>query len=114
MTDNGLLIEWTPILGSVIKRAMSLRPQVRQSIICNRKGQPYTVGGFGSIFYRYIRKAIADPNNPLKEPFQFRDPRAKSATDDSFAVAVERLQHSDPKLTQTVYRRGTKRVRPLR
>lgn len=113
-TGKAMIIEWTPALRATIKRALKLRPHIRQAIISKRNGKPYTVDGFRSIFYRYIKKAIADENNPLKEPFQFRDLRAKSASDDNLENAHKRLQHSDIKLTKSVYRRGVTRVRPLR
>jgi len=111
---KSLLIEWSPDLRQAADDALKLPPRFRQAIICNRAGRNYTVSGFNSIWYRHMRKAVADPNNALTEPFQFRDLRAKSATDDSPEAATARLQHSDPKLTARVYRRGVDRVRPLR
>jgi integrase len=50
----------------------------------------------------------------LKERFQFRDLRAKSASDDTAQPASKRLGHADPKITERVYRRKTERAKPLR
>jgi hypothetical protein len=60
------------------------------------------------------RKAIADENNALTEPFQFRDLRGKSASDDVLEVASQRLGHSDAAVTNRVYRCLPVKVRPLR
>lgn len=61
-----------------------------------------------------IRKAVADEESALAEPFQFRDLRAKSASDDVLEAATERLGHSDAAITNRVYRRKPVKVRPLR
>jgi hypothetical protein len=61
-----------------------------------------------------MQKAVADKKNPLTESFQFRDLRAKSASDDTAESATARLGHSDPKLTENIYRRKPAIVRPLR
>ena len=113
-TGKSLLIEWSTELRRVVKRALQQKPQVRQSIICNKQGKPYTVDGFSSNWYRAIRKAIGNPENPLTEPFQFRDLRAKSASDDTVEAASQRLGHTDPGLTDRVYRRKPTRAKPLR
>ena len=113
-TGKVLLIEWSADLRRVVKRAQQQKPQVRQSIICNKQGKPYTVDGFNSNWYRNIRKAVADSENALEEPFQFRDLRAKSASDDVLEAASRRLGHSNTEITQRVYRRKPDRVGPLR
>jgi hypothetical protein len=46
-------------------------------------------------------------------PFQFRDIRAKSASDDTLERATKRLGHTSPEITERVYRRKIKRVQPL-
>jgi integrase len=113
-TGKLLLIEWSDALRAAVKRSLSQKPQVRQSIICNRKGKSYTVDGFAAIWYRAIRKAVNDPASSLQEPFQFRDLRAKSASDDTVEAASQRLGHADPRITERVYRRRPKRAKPLR
>jgi integrase len=59
-------------------------------------------------------KAIEDENSGLRERFQFRDLRAKSASDDTAEAASKRLGHSDPKITERVYRRRAERAKPRR
>lgn len=113
-TGKRLLVEWSDELRCVVKRALGLPPHIRQPLICNRRGKPYTVDGFNSIWYRRMQKAVADNENPLAEPFQFRDLRAKSASDDTVEGATARLGHNDPRLTERVYRRKPTVVRPLR
>ncbi len=70
--------------------------------------------GFNSNWHRKIRAAIADEENALEEPFQFRDLRAKSASDDSAEKASRRLGHANPAITERVYRRRPEVVKPLR
>ena len=59
-------------------------------------------------------KAIKDENSGLRERFQFRDLRAKSASDDTAEAASKRLGHADPKITERIYRRKAERAKPLR
>lgn len=113
-TGRCLLIEWSEELRRVVERACGLPPRAREPIICNRQGKPYTVDGFSTNWYRAIRKAVDDPHNALRESFQFRDLRAKSASDDSPEAAARRLGHVDPGITEKVYRRAAMRVKPLR
>ncbi len=113
-TDKHLIIQWSDELRGVVDQALELPPRFRQPIICNRQGRAYTVDGLNSIWYRRIRKAIHDEDNPLEEPFQFRDLRAKSASDDTAEAASQRLGHADPAVTERIYRRRPVTVRPLR
>jgi integrase len=113
-TGKRLLIEWSAELKRVVKRTLKQPPRMRRPIICNKQGNAYTVDGFNSNWYRAIRAAIADPENPLAEPFRFRDLRAKSASDDTAEAASKRLGHADPGITERVYRRKPARARPLR
>ena len=113
-TGKRLIIQWSEELRKVVKEARSLPPHIRQPLISNRRGKPYTVSGFNSIWYRWMRRSVADKDNPLTESFQFRDLRAKSASDDRLESATARLGHSDPRLTEHIYRRKPTLVRPLR
>lgn len=113
-TGRDLIIAWSDELRGVVKRVLSLPPRLRQSLICTRHGKPYTVDGFTSIWRRKIRKALADPGNPLNEHFQFRDLRAKSASDDTREAASARLGHTNEAITERVYRRKPATVQPLR
>ena len=47
-TGVKILFEWSPTLRKVVRQALSIKPQVRQHIVCNRKGQMYTKNGFDS------------------------------------------------------------------
>ena len=55
-------------------------PHLRRYLICNRKGQPYSLNGFQSQWQRVMRKAM---QKGLAERFHFHDLRAKSASDDA-------------------------------
>ena len=113
-TGKRLLIEWSEALRSTVKRALEQIPQVRQPIICNKPGKAYTVDGFNTIFYRAMCKIVKDEKSGLTERFQFRDLRAKSASDDTVEAAAKRLGHADPRITERVYRRKAERAKPLR
>ena len=111
-TGKPLLIEWSDELRSVINRAKRIKPQVRQTLICNLQGKPYTGQGFAAIWQRLIRKAV--DKKVIQERFRFHDLRAKSASDDTLEAATQRLGHMDANLTERVYRRKPRRVKPLR
>ncbi len=96
-TGKRLLIEWSEALRSTVKRALAQAPQVRQPIICNKQGKAYTVDGFNTIFYRAMGKVVKDEKSGLTERLQFRDLRAKSASDDTAEAASTRLGHADSK-----------------
>ena len=113
-TGKRLLIEWSEALRSTVKRALAQAPQVRKPIICNKQGKAYTVDGFNTIFYRAMGKVVKDEKSGLTERFQFRDLRAKSASDDTAEAASKRLGHADSKITERVYRRKAERAKPLR
>jgi integrase len=113
-TGKRILIEWSEALRSAVKRALAETPQVRQPIVCNLQGKAYTVDGFNTIFYRRMSALVNKPGSGLMERFQFRDLRAKSASDDTVEAASKRLGHADPKITERVYRRKAERAKPLR
>ena len=105
-TDKPLIIEWSDELRSVVRSAQRLPPQLRKPIICNRKGNAYTVEGFTSLW----RQRLTD--NPNR--FKFYDLRAKSASDDTLEASSQRLGHTNTSITERVYRRKPRKVRPLR
>ena len=70
--------------------------------------------GFNTIFYRAMSKVVKDENSGLTERFQFRNLRAKSASDDTAEATSKRLGHADSKITERVYRRKAERAKPLR
>ena len=126
MTDDGLIVrpsktsstsgatllfEWSPGLRTVIEKALLISPQVRQFVVCNGKGRPFTKNGFDSVWSRLMRKACNDG----MERWQFKDLRRKSATDETdLKTAQERLGHTKPEITARVYRVKPNRVKPLR
>lgn len=122
LTDDGILfergktgtlqlIEWNEELRLTTQGILRERPQLRQFLICNRKGKPYSLNGFQSQWQRVMRKAIRTGI----EPFHFHDLRAKSASDsDSDQSAADRLGHGDTRLTRKVYRRLPRRASALK
>lgn len=123
LTDEGIqfergktgtlqLIEWSEELRLTVKAILQERPQLRRILICNRKGQAYSLNGFQSQWQRLMRRAKKDG---LKEPFHFHDLRTKSASDEEDdQTAADRLGHGDVKLTRDVYRTLPRRARALR
>jgi integrase len=109
-------VEWSPELRTVIDRLKKLGPQIRPTLLCNLEGKAFTSDGFRSNWHRLMTKTMTpgEKGEPpaLAERFTFHDLRAKSASDDDFDVATERLAHDDPRTTQRVYRRKPRRARP--
>jgi integrase len=86
---------------------LKLPPQLRRYLICNRRGQLYTLNGFQSQWRRTMNKAL---QAGLAERFHFHDLRAKRASDaESDQAAADRLGHGDVELTRRVYRRLPRR-----
>jgi integrase len=114
-TAKKLIIEWSPELRQVIERAKKLGPELRPTLLCNLQGRPFTSDGFRSNWHRLMVKATTPSENQsasLAERFTFHDLRAKSASDDDFASATDRLAHQDPRTTQRIYRRKPRKARP--
>jgi integrase len=111
-TGKPLLIEWSDELRDVIARAKKIKPQVRPTLICNRQGKQYTGQGFAANWQRLIKHALE--KEAIKQSFRFHDLRAKSASDDTLEAATLRLGHVNASLTERVYRRKPRRVKPLR
>jgi integrase len=106
-TDAFQLIEWNDELRLTVQALLRLRPQLRRALICNRRGQPYSLNGFQSQWQRVMKRAKAKG----LETFHFHDLRAKSASDaESDQEAADRLGHEDVKLTRKVYRRLPRRA----
>lgn len=112
-TGKSLLFEWSPALKEVTSKALTIRPQVRQHIVCNRKGKPFTKNGFDSLWQRLMSKATNGDEGI--DHFQFRDLRRKSASDTvNLDVAQRRLGHASSAITERVYRVKPNKVKPLR
>ena len=107
-----ILIQWTPALRHVVKQALKIKPQLRKWILCNRMGKPITKNGFDSAWQRLMEKVT---DKGAYERFQFRDIRAKNASDDEdIEVASDRLGHASQEITKRIYMRKARKVRPLR
>jgi integrase len=115
-TSKRVIVEWSPELRTVIEKVKKLGPDIRPTLLCNLQGKPFTSDGFRSNWHRLMVVASTPGKNgkpaALAERFTFHDLRAKSASDDDFDVATERLAHDDPRTTQKVYRRKPRRARP--
>jgi integrase len=110
-TDVLQLVEWNEALREAVRGALALRPQLRRAVICNRRGEPYTLDGFQAQWQRVMRKV----SKAGLARFHFHDIRAKSASDaGSDQEAADRLGHMDPALTRRVYRRQPKRAPALK
>lgn len=106
------IIEWNDELRLTVKALLSERPQIRRFLICNRKGQPYSLNGFQSQWQRTMKKAM---KAGLKERFHFHDLRAKSASDaETDQQAADRLGHADVRTTRRIYRRLPRRAVALK
>ncbi|MES9868341.1 MAG: tyrosine-type recombinase/integrase [Sedimenticola sp.] len=111
---------WTPALRDTINRIKSLpRLAFATHLFCDRNGRSYIDEGlitprFDQLWRKTMKRALQETN--LKERFQERDIRAKTATDadDSGQNATEILGHGNS-LTTKIYIRSKqiKRVMPL-
>ena len=101
-TKGRLLIEWTPELRAAVDDCRTLDRSVGSVyLLPNRRGQRYTVSGFGCLWARARDAAGAD--------WTFQDLRAKSGSDHETG---EHLGHADARTRERVYRRRPRRVRP--
>jgi integrase len=110
-TGKVLVIQWSDELLGVVEKAKKLPPHVRQHLVANTRGKPYTADGFSTQWDRTMAKAL---KNGLTERFHFHDLRAKSASDDDLQTASNRLGHGNVSTTERYYRRAPEKVRPLR
>lgn len=114
-TGAPILFEWTPALTKVVDDALSIGPQIRRFVVCNRKGEQYSKNGFDAVWSRLMAKATDPERSGSIERFQFRDLRRKSASDEvDELVAQRRLGHASVSITNRVYRVKPNKVRPLR
>lgn len=112
-TGKKSIIQWNNDLRAAIEAARRLpRPVRGMYVFCNRLGQPYTGGGFRSMWQRRMKSALE--NGILKERFTEQDLRAKAASDIDREHAIDLLAHSDGKLTDRVYRRRPHIVLPAK
>ena len=105
-TGRKLVFEWTDELRATIERCKILRGAVKGIglyLLPNREGQQYTLFGFSTLWQRVMRKSGV-------ARFQFRDLRAMAANKSE--QPTELLGHNDPKVTNRIYRRAPRRVKP--
>lgn len=112
-TGTPLRIEMTPALQAVVDRALN-RPRTAASfyVLATERGRPLSYWMLRDRFDAAREKVRK--TDPALADWQFRDLRAKTASDsDTLREAQELLGHTSESVTRRVYRRGEK-VRPLR
>ena len=97
-------IAMLPDLDALIRRAMGDPPRIDQTLVHNRKGDPYTYTGIMAMLTAAIKKANRGRAVPIPS-FGFRDLKGKGATDMwKSGVPIERIQllcgHADKATTE--------------
>lgn len=111
-TDKNVVFEWTPALREAVANIRAIaRPVTSMYLFCTRKGAPYSVSGFSSIWQRKIVAALE--KGVIQSRFSDHDIRAKAASDADPKHAQELLAHLDSKTTERHYRRKEKMIKPL-
>ncbi|MCQ4165098.1 tyrosine-type recombinase/integrase [Tahibacter harae] len=106
-TGKQQLFEWSPATKRVVEQALAIgRRGKRVFLFESNRGERYTGGGFRTL-WRRIKLAAGLPD------VQFRDLRAKTASDDEFG-AQHRLGHQDGRVTKRHYIRRASQVKPIR
>jgi integrase len=75
-TGQALSVEWDDALDDLVKRILALRKVTGMTLFANRRGQPYTVNGWESMWQRTLRKAEMKG----AKRFRWQDMRALAAT----------------------------------
>lgn len=106
--DQGLHLSWG--LSLALGAARHLRGNLRSLYVLHtRKGQPYTISGFQSMWQRTVaRSGVPDVH--------FHDLRARAVTDaeNRRGDGANLAGHTDARTTRRIYLRGPRRVRPVR
>lgn len=93
-TGKRIVIEWSDALRLAVERVRQLpRPVRGMHLFCTRRGSPYTVSGFSSIWQRKMVSAIE--KGVLTERFTDQDIRRKAGSDTDLDHATKLLAHSD-------------------
>ena len=113
-TGKRIILEWTEGLRLAVEQVRALpRPVRGLHLFCTRKGAPYSVSGFSSIWQRRMKAALA--KGVLKERFNDHDIRGKTGSDSASTEAASKLLgHSDTRVTSAHYRRKPEVVTPLK
>lgn len=115
-TGKRVIYEWTDMLRKVVEEAKSVRPALSPFLFCELDGSCFVhedgeAPNWNNIWQRFITRALE--KGPLKERFTEHDLRAKVGSDaESLERAAQLLAHSDPRMTQRVYRRKPERIKP--
>ena len=86
-----------------------------RSLFCTRNGDPYikedgTANAFDSLWQRFMRKVIA--KTEVKDRFQEKDLRKKTASEMSIELAQKLLGHASSETTRRHYRLLAEKVSP--
>jgi integrase len=112
-TGKRMVIEWSGDLRLAVDQIRRLlRPVRGMHLFCTRRGRPYLVSGFSSIWQRKMAQALA--NGIIKDRFTDHDIRRKTGSDADLDHAVHLLGHEDAGVTKRHYRAKPEKVRPLR
>lgn len=115
-TGANLIISWTDELRTAVDLALSSRPKSDVPwVFCTRKGDCYInengeANGFDSLWQRFMKRAIAKTD--LKEKYQEKDLRKKTASDMNLLDAQRLLGHTSATTTKRHYRLRGERVTP--
>lgn len=107
---------WTSELLDWKDYILSIRPETSEpKLFVGRNGEPYLkedgrANGFDSLWQRFIARALQ--KTELKERFQERDLRPKTASDTNLQHASRLLVHTSEEITKVVYRRKGDSVAP--
>lgn len=119
-TKVRLIIQWSDELRSAITSAKAARPDKSSNFLfCNKLGEGYfdestgRAGGWESMWRGFVGRVMRETQ--ITERFTEHDLRAKCASDaETLEHATLLLAHADSKITERVYRRKPKIVKPLR
>jgi len=114
-TGKRIVYLWNSDLKAVVDEIKAMRRPLRSLFLfCTRKGQPYSVSGFDSIWQRAMQKALS--RGLLMERFTEHDIRAKTLTDaNALGQDAQKLAgHKSRVMTDRYIKtRRTERIRPL-
>ena len=115
-TGKRVIYEWTDMLREAVEEAKAVRPALSPFLFCELDGTGFVhqdgkAPNWNNIWQRFMARALE--KGPLKERFTEHDLRAKVGSDaESLERAAQLLAHSDPRMTQRVYRRKPERIKP--
>lgn len=115
-TGKRVIYEWTDMLREAVEEAKAVRPALSPYLFCELDGTCFVhedgrAPNWNNIWQRFMQRALE--KGPLKERFTEHDLRAKVGSDaESLQRAAQLLAHSDPRMTEKVYRRKPERIKP--